>query len=923
MRAKQMREDAMPALTRELWSTLEPLLDEALDLDPPARAGMLDRLRTESPLLAEHLEALLAGESAGDDELFADSPLGEALASLDPGAAGRQVGPYTLDRCIGRGGMGTVWLAHRSDGRYEGQVAIKLLNLALVGRAGAERFGQEGRLLARVTHPNIARLLDAGVTAAGQPYLVLEHVIGQPIDQFADEQGCTADERIRLCLDVLAAVAAAHAALIVHRDIKPSNILVSADGTVKLLDFGIAKLLHVGEQSAHVGMLTDHAGRALTPDYAAPEVILGEPVSTATDVYSIGVLLYVLLSGRHPTGHGCRTPAEHIRATLETEPLPVSIAVARGTDARGPAEQRATMRAASPHQLARRYHGDLDNILAKALAKQPAERYASVTAFADDLLRFAHHQPVSAHGGSWAYRTRKFTRRHRTGIVAASLVALSLIGGSGFSYNQMLVAQRERDRAARALKRSAATTAFESLLFRLLEPGGQPLTYRQLLDRGREALERQYRGDPISRMQLGIQFAVNYLREDDSETADAIIRQTVAIADSVGDAHWQGRTRCELAFAYAKRGQGDSAAALVTTARAYLAGVPDVERGTANACDGAQAEALMAQERFARAAVLFGAVADRFAADGDTTTESYITALNDQARAYFSDGHIREARHMVLRMLKLGHAGAASDPQSNLVLAYNANRTYEMLGEFRGRRDFLRREVALVEADTLAPRHPVLLFEYGMTLDLLEQYDSAAAWLGRALDSDLGPTRAYVAHLTLARRAHRSGRLAEAARYEREVMRLQPLIEPVAIARSATAAAHIRTVAARGDAAALRAEVTAQMASLEYSSESDASRLIMPLLAAATALLDAGTPAEADIYAAHAVRIALVDSAAERRSAIVGHGRLLRARAALARGDSARARVMLDHAMPALAFGYGPGHSVHEAARQLRVALRN
>jgi serine/threonine-protein kinase len=882
----------MPALTRELWHTLEPLLDEALEMSDSERVRLLARLRQESPPLADELEALLRIESEGGPDLLAE-PLSEL-----PGSSleGMQLGAYTLDRCIGRGGMGTVWLAHRSDGRYEGAVAVKLLNLALVGQAEEEWFAQEGRLLARLTHPNIARLLDAGVTPLAQPYLVLEHVTGRPIDVFAHEQGLDTGQRIRLCLEVLAAVAAAHAALILHRDIKPSNILVDATGRVKLLDFGIGKLLHDGDPSARTGTLMRVADHALTPDYAAPEVVLGEPVSTATDVYSIGVLLYVLLSGRHPTGQGCRTAAEHIRAVLEVEASPLSSALGR----------RRT---------------DLDGILAKALRKRPEERYASVTALADDLLRFMQHEPVSAHADSSWYRTHRFLRRHRAGIVAATLVGLSLVGASAFSFRQMVAAQRARDRADAALRRSRASSAFEGLMFRLIDPGGQPLTYRQLLDRGRLALEKQYRGDPISRIQIGIQFAVNYLRGNEPATADTIIRRTVEIADSLKDPHWQARARCELAFAQIERGSADSAATLVAKARGLLERVDDVEPGTADACDGAEAESLMAARRFDAAAALFHAIVDRLVTDGDTLTERYITALNDESRAYFAARRIREAQRIVLRLLELARSGGASDPRTALVLAFNASATYDLLGEFRARRTFLAAEMMRAAADSMAPRDPMLLFEYATTLETLEEYDSATVWFRRALDRDVDDVRAYVAHLSLARIARRAGRLKDARRHESDAGQLGPRVSHELAARAAQAVARIEAAGEGADAAAVRAEVDAQLAALQYSAASTARSLRQPLIVASIALLDVGAVDVARGYAAHVIRMGSVDSTTESRSAILGHGRMLAARAALARGDSARARALVRAALPGLEAGYGANHSAHRAAVQLHNML--
>ncbi|HEX6964677.1 MAG TPA: serine/threonine-protein kinase, partial [Gemmatimonadaceae bacterium] len=276
----------MGVMDRDHWRVLEPLLDHALELSVEARASWLDALRDESPALAGELATLLSGEEAADQRGFLNVPLG-----VRP--EGMEIGAYTLERALGQGGMGSVWLARRTDGRFEGFAAVKLLNLALLGPAGQARFRREGSVLARLTHPGIARLMDAGVCASGQPYLVLEYVDGEPIDRYADAHHLPLDARVRLVLDVLAAVGHAHANLIVHRDLKPSNILVTRDGVVKLLDFGIAKLLR-DDLAEGRSALTAESAHLMTPEFAAPEQVSGGTITTATDVYACGVLLYLL-----------------------------------------------------------------------------------------------------------------------------------------------------------------------------------------------------------------------------------------------------------------------------------------------------------------------------------------------------------------------------------------------------------------------------------------------------------------------------------------------------------------------------------------------------------------------------------------------------------------------------------------------------
>jgi serine/threonine-protein kinase len=324
--------------------------------------------------------------------------------------AGQTVGAYTLLSPIGAGGMSAVWLAERSDGRFERRAAIKFLNISL-GRHGEERFTREGAILARLTHPHIAQLVDAGVAPSGQPYLVLEYVDGYHIDQYCSRYRLDTAARIRLFLEVLGAVAFAHANLIVHRDLKPSNVLVDREGNVKLLDFGIAKLIEHEGGSVEATLLTREGGVALTPAYAAPEQVTGDPITTATDVYALGVLLYTLVTGEHPAGANPTSAADMVKAIVET----------------------------MPRQLPT---GDLGTILGKALKKRPEERYASVTALADDLLRFLNREPIAARPDTVAYRASKFIGRHRlgVGIAAAVLVGLSV---ALYSVNrQRAIAQR-------------------------------------------------------------------------------------------------------------------------------------------------------------------------------------------------------------------------------------------------------------------------------------------------------------------------------------------------------------------------------------------------------------------------------------------------------------------------------------------------
>lgn len=416
-------------MQRDLWDRVSTHVGALMGLAEEDRHRRMAELRETDVLTADAVVRVFEQLEPG-----AGPTLGTAgLRGLTWGAAGKPVGPYTLEVELGRGGMGSVWRARRTDGRYDGLVAVKFLDMALSGVGGARRFEREGQILARLQHPNIARLIDAGVVDGVQSYLVLEFIDGRPIDEYCNARALGTRERLRLMLDVLAAVAHAHSRLILHRDLKPANVLVTPAGEVKLLDFGIAKLMDDAAGIAMATELTQMAGGPCTPAYAAPEQALGEDVSTQTDVYSLGLMLYLLLCGVHPTNPDglTRTRAEEFKATLHTQPRRMSDAA---TDA-------------GHLVLARELRGDLDNIVAKALKKLPGERYANASEFADDLRRHLNDEPVSARPDSAAYLAMKFLKRHRLGVAAVSALVLSLAGGVTASVWQAREARAQRVQA--------------------------------------------------------------------------------------------------------------------------------------------------------------------------------------------------------------------------------------------------------------------------------------------------------------------------------------------------------------------------------------------------------------------------------------------------------------------------------------------
>jgi serine/threonine-protein kinase len=379
----------MSNLSKEQWRSFSQYLDEALHQPDSDRAAWLARIAASDPHVAAELERKLAARRhTAFDTFLSDSPFAGAEGN---GAEliGKHVGPYLIDSEIGRGGMGSVWRGRRTDGKSNALVAIKFVHTYWLGKASAEQFRGKKRLVGRLEHPNIERLIGAGIFNESQPYLALEYIEGEPISGYCERLALGVEARLALFGEVLAAVAHAHRHLIIHRDLNPTNIYVTADGVVKLLDFAIAKLLDEDAAAA----ATQNYALALSPQYAAPEQLLGQAITTATDVHGLGLVLYVLLAGEPAIAAEGRSNAELIRAVIDEPPrLPSGI---------------------TGVSIARRraLKGDLDNIIAKALKKDPSERYASVDAFADDLRRYLSHRPVRASPDSVTYRLGKLVRR--------------------------------------------------------------------------------------------------------------------------------------------------------------------------------------------------------------------------------------------------------------------------------------------------------------------------------------------------------------------------------------------------------------------------------------------------------------------------------------------------------------------------------
>jgi serine/threonine protein kinase/tetratricopeptide (TPR) repeat protein len=478
------------------WSTLSELLDEALDLEPAARAVWMEQLSVTLPALAPSVRKLLEAHASSETaDVLARLPTLSGAASAARVSAlspGDRIGPYRLKREIGAGGMADVWLAERADGAFTREVALKLPLINRLRRDLAQRFARERDILARLEHPHIARLYDAGVTDDGLPYLAMEHVDGESIVEYCDQRKLGIEARLQLFRQVLDAVQFAHANLIIHRDLKPTNILVTAEGQVRLLDFGIAKLL-ADNDTAHETQLTQLSGRALTPDYASPEQIKGEPLTIATDIYSLGVVLYELLAGCRPYRLKVKSAAQLEQAIVDAEPQQPSSAAT---------VECAAARSATQPSLARMLAGDLDTIVLKTLAKLPADRYSTIAEFDQDLRNHATGLPVRAQPASWRYRARKFILRNRLAVGAAGTIAMILLAATAVSIWQARVAMQQTTVAQRESKRAQAVQRFLLDLFRTnTDAQADPVraretTARELLDIGAARVTQQLNDVP-------------------------------------------------------------------------------------------------------------------------------------------------------------------------------------------------------------------------------------------------------------------------------------------------------------------------------------------------------------------------------------------------------------------------------------------
>jgi eukaryotic-like serine/threonine-protein kinase len=565
--------------------TLQQILDEAQTLPPHERLRYIrEACATDSELYANAMHELESRQ-----QWFGDEGAAAAQSAEDEAVdlTGERIGPYRIVRSLGRGGMGEVFLAERADEQFQQQVAIKLVRRGLLSRHVQGRLKLERQILATLDHPNIARLFDGGTTTDGTPYIVMEYVDGEPIDIYCDSRCLSVEQRLRLFKIVCSAVHRAHQNLVVHRDLKPSNILVARDGTPKLLDFGIAKMLD-DRQMMHTMAVTQADYRVLTPDHASPEQIRGDPITTASDTYVLGVVLYELLCGCKPfTLKGNRLGDLEHAICEETPPLPSMVVQARD-DAAGIARQRGS----TPARLRRELSGDLDNIVLLAMRKEAERRYSSVEQFAADVDRYLQGMPVLARADAWSYRAGKFLARHSLAVGLAVAFLAVLIGFSVTTYLQAQriaqerdVAEAERARAQTAQQRAEAVKDFLIESFRLADPSharGKEITAREILDQGAASIPKQFGAQPDLQATLLDTIGSVYLSLDLPADAQPLIEQGLAVRRKLyGEKHVDvASSLYNLTRVYEKKGDLKKAEALAVDSLAIntvLTGTDSIE----------------------------------------------------------------------------------------------------------------------------------------------------------------------------------------------------------------------------------------------------------------------------------------------------------------------------------------------------------
>jgi serine/threonine protein kinase/Flp pilus assembly protein TadD len=709
-----------------------------------------DIVRQAKDLPADEQAAFIRDACAADQALF-DLATRQVANTLDPWAdlksgpttdtistyelAGERIGPYRVLRPLGEGGMGAVYLAERADGHFQQRVAIKLVRRGMLSRDVQNRLRVERQILATLDHPNIAKLLDGGTTQDGTPYIVMEFIDGEPIDVYCDRNELTIEDRLQLFRKVCSAVHAAHQNLIVHRDLKPSNILVTRNGTPKLLDFGIAKVLDE-RQLMQTMAVTQADIRLMTPDHASPEQVRGDPITTASDVYVLAILLYELLTGLKPFARAARL-SELERAICEQPPLAPSAAFspsARVTESE--LLELALSRQTYPARLRRLLRGDLDNIVLMGLRKEPERRYASVEQFSTDIERFLQGLPVAAQADSWTYRATKFVRRHFIVVGMSSAFVLAVLGFAIATYQQALRIEQERLRAE-------SVSSFMVELFQVSDPSearGNEIRAREILDRGAARIQTELKNQPELQATLMETMGRVYLSLGLNREAKPLLEQSLSVRrqlfghvnESVASSltmlaqvqrnqgNWDDAQKlAEEALAISRRLTGDSS--LATALGLRNLGIVHFARG-----ELPQAEAALSKSL------------DIFTNALGGTHPEMSSVLDMLGRAAQAHGDDVQAEQLLRRAVEIDRKAHGDDHPTTIERLHNLATTIQGRGDLDTAEAQFRQVIALSER-VLEPSHPLVSDAMNNLAYLLRsrgKFEEARQYYIRSLELD-------------------------------------------------------------------------------------------------------------------------------------------------------------------------------------------
>lgn len=726
------------------WPRLRQLFDQLVEVPTSEQALQLDRLTASDPWLrAEVMSLLLAGRAAGDRfERMPEFPDDLGDDEQEDPVTGTRIGPYRIAREIGRGGMGAVYQAFRDDDAFTKRVAIKMVPAERVTDQVLRRFHHERQILARLEHKNIAALLDGGVTDDGRPWFAMEFVEGERIDSYCERQRLGVRERIQLIRQVCAAVHYAHQNLVIHRDLKPSNVLVGPNGTVKLLDFGIAKLVDLegsGEELTETGTLP------MTTGYASPEQLRGETVSTATDIYSLGVLLYELLAGRPPFLFSNRPILEIRQRMLEETPVaPSQVGDAQTSPTAG---------------LTRTMAGELDHIVLMALRKEPERRYPSAEQFSDDLLRFLAGQPVRAQPDSFRYRATKFAARNRVGVAAIGVVFVSLVGGLATTLWQVRKGERERARAEQEREKAAQVTEFFRDVFVAASPEqlGRQVTVVEAIEAGIPRIDSAFADQPWLKAALKSTVGSTLYNMGLKTRADPLLRAALAEQTALdsGRTTEPGATALyNMAMLEQDFGHLARAESLYRKSMAMYESLPEMTPAEIARGWGQVSTLLVSQGRATEALELQGRVVDLLRARLPRTDRALWIAIANYGSALTDLGRLDDGERQFREAIRLAEAARGRDDDDVGTMLQPLAMNLLFAGKLAQAESLARRSYRIV-VETRGATNPAALASLRAVISVLIEQDRCAEAIslaqviiglrgGELPDTDLSLGTAYV-----------------------------------------------------------------------------------------------------------------------------------------------------------------------------------